>query len=101
MSRHAKVPVVGRTAVYAVSRGANVWLSRLYVERPVFHAMGGRRTGPGYWASLTACGIVLWSSRRALGDVNPGATEVRDRGGHMVPVKHAVLFGRPCARCYP
>jgi hypothetical protein len=60
---------------------AATWLGTFLPPVPTFHGLDAR-TG------RTRCGVLLW-------------TDTWGRPGCLVPLRHAIRFGRPCARCWP
>ena len=81
-----KVPLDGEVTALFASMWATV---------PVFHRFGdiNRKDDDVVSADYTACGLLVSSYNRETGKLREPMT--------WVPMKHALVFGRPCAKCFP
>lgn len=68
----------------------------MWAREPIFHAFAHVRkfeNDPAVSADYTRCGMVVSSYNRDTGELTEKL--------QLVPMRHALVFGRPCRKCFP
>jgi hypothetical protein len=85
MPRLLTIPAYDGDGVYDERPGQLVWLASAWQDEPVFHRTQTR-------GERTDCGLTVWVDR---------GSGIEFAGGHLLPLRHAIRFARPCGHCWP